>query len=242
MEDENEDKKVDTQTTGNDAKGSKGNQDAKVDAVFGNTESNQDNDGSNNAENNSDASNQNKNEDEKVRKNKNVAKKNEDGSITFKNQEELDGFIARKYAQGAQKATQGATTKQKQNASNTQQDADEDTNDNNSENNQNGGEKSALPTDYFADKIGLAMAVKGVKPEKLKRASRMIEQEKVIVNGILDTTKLDEEIDAVISEFPELLKAENSADQKGFKFGSEGSQAQDSNNINDEIDSIFGNK
>ena len=88
------------------------------------------------------------------------------------------------------------------------------------------------------------MAVKGINPTKLQRASRLVDQDKVIVNGTFDDAKLTEEIDAIISEFPELVGGVNSAsEQKGFKFGAAGNQTQDAtDNINDELDEIFGNK
>lgn len=244
MENENEEKKVDTQTTGNDTQ-SNNNNNSKVDEIFGNTKetsenSNQEKNNTNvNAEKQTDTSNQSKNEGEKVKKANNVAQKNEDGSITFKNQDELDGFIARMYAKGAEKATQGATSKQRQ--ENTEDESKENqTKDETPKQNQ----QSVLPSDYYQNKIGLAMAVKGINPTKLQRASRLVDQEKVIINGAVDDTKLEEEINAIISEFPELVEGANStSEQKGFKFGAAGNQTQDAtDNINDELDEIFGNK
>lgn len=60
-----------------------------------------------------------KNEGEKTKKQ--VAQKGEDGSIVFKNQDELDGFIRRMYAKGAEKAEQGETSKQVQETQNKQE-------------------------------------------------------------------------------------------------------------------------
>ena len=43
---------------------------------------------------------------------------------------------------------------------------------------------------------------------------------KVLENGALDTKKLEDEINAVISEFPELkIAKEEEKEEKGFKFG-----------------------
>ena len=151
----------------------------------------------------------------------------------------LDGFIARMYAKGAEKATQGATSKQRQ--ENTEDESKENqTKDETPKKNQ----QSVLPSDYYQNKIGLAMAIKGINPTKLQRASRLVDQEKVIINGAVDDTKLEEEINAIISEFPELVEGANStSEQKGFKFGAAGNQTQDAtDNINDELDEIFGNK
>ena len=66
----------------------------------------------NKAQENQEQKTENKNEGEKTKKQ--VAQKGEDGSIVFKNQDELDGFIRRMYAKGAEKAEQGETTKQVQ--------------------------------------------------------------------------------------------------------------------------------
>ena len=63
---------------------------------------------------------ENKNEGEKTKKQ--VAQKSDDGSIVFKNQDELDGFIRRMYAKGAEKAEQGETSKQVQETQNKQED------------------------------------------------------------------------------------------------------------------------
>lgn len=249
MENENEEKKVDTQTTGNDAQSNNANntnnQASKVDEIFGNTKETsedakkEEQNNNANAENKADTSNQNKNEGEKGKKANNVAQKNDDGSITFKNQDELDGFIARMYAKGAEKASQGETSKQKQ-------DNPEDNSKENGtkEETPEQSQQNTLPSDYYQNKIGLAMAVKGINPTKLQRASRLVDQDKVIVNGTVDDAKLTEEIDAIISEFPELVGGVNSAsEQKGFKFGAAGNQTQDAtDNINDELDEIFGNK
>lgn len=253
MENEKEEKKVDTQTTGNDTQNNSSNQNSQVNAIFGNQDKNsQDNSKDSKTEkeiekpNNeledekevTDVSNQNKNEGEKGKKTNSIAQRNEDGSITFKSQEELDGFIARKYAQGAEKATLGETSKQKQNASTTEENVVD-----NDENKNNQNSINTLPTDYYSDKIGIQMAIKGVNPTKLQRASRLVDQSKVIVNGVIDQARLEEEINAIISEFPELIGNSNQNESKGFKFGAAGNQTQDStNNINDEIDSIFGNK
>lgn len=249
MENENEEKKVDTQTTGNDTQSNNtnnsNNQNSKVDEIFGNTkETSQDSkqgeqNNNTNAEKKTDTSNQNKNEGEKGKKVNNVAQKNDDGSITFKNQDELDGFIARMYAKGAEKASQGETSRQKQ------ENPEDDSKENETkEETPVQNQQNSLPTDYYQNKIGLAMAVKGISPAKLQRASRLVDQEKVIINGVVDDTKLEEEINAIISEFPELVgESSNTSEQKGFKFGAAGNQTQDAtDNINDELDEIFGNK
>ena len=146
---------------------------------------------------------ENKNEGEKTKKQ--VAQKGEDGSIVFKNQDELDGFIKRMYAKGAEKAEQGETPKQVQ-ENQTQQEETEQ-------------EESVAPIDY-TDKIALAMAKAGVDVKKVERAARLVDTSKILENGILDAKKLEDEINAVIAEFPELKNTtQEEKEEKGFKFG-----------------------
>ncbi len=149
-----------------------------------------------------------KDEGEKV--NKSVAQKGENGEIIFKNQDELDGFIARKYAQGAEKAEKSKTEKQEPQ---TQEKQEEQTTQ------QEQGQ--AVPQDYLSTKVALAMAKAGVNAEKVERAARLVDTEKILENGAINDKKLEEEINAVISEFPELKVAkEEEKEEKGFKFGS----------------------
>lgn len=158
-----------------------------------------------NAQNNQEQKAENKNEGEKTKKQ--VAQKSEDGSIVFKNQDELDGFIRRMYAKGAEKAEQGETSKKVQ-----------ETQDNQEEQGQEVSNETAQ-TDY-TDKIALAMAKAGVDVQKVERAARLVDMSKVLENGIVDSKKLEDEINAVIAEFPELKNAkEEEKQEKGFKFG-----------------------
>lgn len=144
----------------------------------------------------------NKNEGEKTKKQ--VAQKGEDGSIVFKNQDELDGFIRRMYAKGAEKAEQGETTKQVQETQKVEEQQEE----------------SQVVTQDYTDKIALAMAKAGVDIQKVERASRLVDMSKVLENGVVDSQKLEEEINAVIAEFPELKNVkEEEKQEKGFKFG-----------------------
>ena len=85
---------------------------------------------------------ENKNEGEKAKKQ--VAQKGDDGSIVFKNQDELDGFIRRMYAKGAEKAEQGETSKQIQDTQNKQADKGQE-------------EQKEIAQSDYTDKIALAM-------------------------------------------------------------------------------------
>lgn len=157
---------------------------------------------------------ENKNEGEKAKKQ--VAQKGEDGSIVFKNQDELDGFIRRMYAKGAEKAEQGETSKQVQETQNKQEDKGKQE------------QKETVQTDY-TDKIALAMAKAGVDVKKVERAARLVDMSKVLENGVIDTKKLEDEINAVISEFPELkIAKEEEKEEKGFKFGATQSNSDES--------------
>ena len=146
---------------------------------------------------------ENKNEGEKTKKQ--VAQKGEDGSIVFKNQDELDGFIRRMYAKGAEKAEQGKTQEQVQENQMQQEETKQ--------------EKSVVTADY-TDKIALAMAKAGVDVKKVERAARLVDTSKILENGVLDAKKLEDEINAVIAEFPELKNTtDEEKEEKGFKFG-----------------------
>lgn len=149
---------------------------------------------------------ENKNEGEKTKKQ--VAQKGEDGSIVFKNQDELDGFIRRMYAKGAEKAEQGETSKQVQETQNKQEDNVQEM------------EQQTVPEDYLLTKVALAMAKAGVNAEKVERASRLVDINKIQENGAINDKSLKDEINAVIAEFPELKNAkEEEKQEKGFKFG-----------------------
>lgn len=148
---------------------------------------------------------ENKNEGEKVRKS--VAQKGENGEIIFKNQDELDGFIARKYAQASEKAQKGETSKQVQ--ENQHQDES-----------QQQEQQQIVSNESLLTEIALAMTEADVIPKKARRAAKLIDLSKVVVNGAIDPTKLQEEINSVVAEFPELKTTkEEEKEEKGFKFG-----------------------
>lgn len=157
----------------------------------------------NKAQENQEQKTENKNEGEKTKKQ--VAQKGENGEIVFKNQDELDGFIRRMYAKGAEKAEQGKTSEQIQ-ESQTQQ--------------ENTAQEESVATVDYTDKIALAMAEAGVNVKKVKRAARLVDTSKILENGTLDEKKLEDEINAVIAEFPELKNTtQEEKEEKGFKFG-----------------------
>lgn len=164
----------------------------------------------------------NKSEGEKTEKS--VAQKGENGEIVFKNQDELNGFISRMYAKGAKEAEDGNTTNQIQNngsqIAENQINTKEDTVTNSAE--------STVPADYLSTKIALAMVKVGINAEKVERAARLVDINKVLENGQIDEKKLKDEIDSVVSEFPELKTTkEEQKEEKGFKFGA--TQSSDTN-------------
>lgn len=140
-------------------------------------------------------------------KSKNGITKNEDGSLTFESQEKLEEFAKKMFAKGANKTEQGKTTYNNANLQNKQEEKGQ------------GEQKETAQADY-TDKIALAMAKAGVDVKKVERAARLVDMSKVLENGALDTKKLEDEINAVISEFPELkIAMEEKKEEKGFKFG-----------------------
>lgn len=167
------------------------------------------------AQGNQEQKTENKNEGEKTKKQ--VAQKGEDGSIVFKNQDELDGFIRRMYAKGAEKAEQGEKSKQIQENQKQQEQAEQ---------------KENVATVDYTDKIALAMAKAGVDVKKVERAARLVDTSKILENGALDVKKLEDEINSVITEFPELKNTtQGEKEEKGFKFGAtEGNSNTNSKN------------
>lgn len=153
---------------------------------------------------------ENKNEGKKVNeqsKNKNGITKNEDGSITFESQEKLEEFANKMFAKGANKIEQGKATGQEQGTLNNQKEEGQE-------------QGNAVPSDYLLTKVALAMAKAGVNAEKVERASRLIDINKILENGSINNKGLEDEINAVIAEFPELKNAkEEEKEEKGFKFG-----------------------
>ncbi len=145
---------------------------------------------------------ENKNEEKKIKKS--VAQKGENGEIIFKNQDELDGFINRMYAKGVKKAEQEQNSKQVQETQTKQEDMRQEE------------PKETAQTGY-TDKIALAMAKVGVDVRKVERAAKLVDMSKVLENGVLNTKKLEDEINLIISEFPELKTVNEEV--KGFKFG-----------------------
>lgn len=169
-----------------------------------------------------DEQNGNKNEGEKTKKS--VARKGENGEIVFKNQDELDGFINRMYAKGAKDNQNKNSSDNPEKNQTTQQEQDE-----NEQQEQN--KVAQQNADYLSTKIALAMAKAGVNAEKVERAARLVDTSKIMVNGIINATKLEEEINAVIAEFPELKNTkEEEKEEKGFKFG--GAQGNSNDNSN----------
>ena len=69
-------------------------------------------------------------------------------------------------------------------------------------------------------RVQAAMAIKGIKPEKVERAARLINLDDVMVDGKVDKELLDSELDDLLKDFPE-LKQTADGEQKGFKVGTE---------------------
>lgn len=140
-------------------------------------------------------------------KSKNGITKNDDGSLTFESQAKLEEFAKKMFAKGADKAEKGKASEQ------VQEQQEETTQD------EEVREKNVATIDY-TDKIALAMAKAGVDVKKVERAARLVDSSKILENGILDTKKLEDEINAVIAEFPELKNTtQEEKEEKGFKFG-----------------------
>lgn len=163
---------------------------------------------------------ENKNEGTKANeqsKSKNGIIKNEDGSITFESQEKFEEFAGKMFRKGADKVENKQT-------------AQEDSNSDDKQSNTQQEEAKQTVQDY-TDKIALAMAKAGVDVQKVERAARLVDMSKVLENGVIDSKKLEDEINAVIAEFPELKNSkEEEKQEKGFKFGATESDSNSSQN------------
>lgn len=185
----------------------------------------------------------NKNGEKKGKKANSVAQTNEDGSITFKNQQELEGFIGKMFRKGAKSAEQKVNSDENvENNGDTQSNAGGNTKNNSGDNKdeQEKEETSQATIDMTAD-IALALVEADIDPKKARRAARLIDANKVVIQGALDTAKLQEEINTLVAEWPELKSktSENQGSNAGFKFGA--SQENNSDSEEAEISKIFGN-
>ena len=71
-------------------------------------------------------------------------------------------------------------------------------------------------------KIENALLRKNVKDEKVTRAVRLVDKKNVLnEDGSLDQSKLDDEIEELLKDFPELI-TKTEEDKKGFKIGDDG--------------------
>ena len=86
--------------------------------------------------------------------------------------------------------------------------------------------------------VRAAMAVSGIKPERIERACRLIDIDSVLTNGEVDKDLLDGELEALLKDFPE-LKQTVTEPAAGFKIGAE-MKKQEKSNQDSEISKIFG--
>ncbi len=90
----------------------------------------------------------------------------------------------------------------------------------------NSAEIEAMRNELAVEKIKSAMAVAGIRPERIVRASHMISLEAVLEDGKLNDSLLKKEMEGLIKEFPE-LKAATGEPVKGFKIGADGSDSNE---------------
>ena len=73
-------------------------------------------------------------------------------------------------------------------------------------------------------KIENALLRKNVKDEKVTRAVRLVDKKNILnEDGSLDQSKLDNEIEELLKDFPELI-SKTEEDKKGFKIGDDGKE------------------
>ena len=73
-------------------------------------------------------------------------------------------------------------------------------------------------------KIENALLRKNVKDEKVTRAVRLVDKKNILnEDGSLDQSKLDDEIEELLKDFPELI-SKTEEDKKSFKIGDDGKE------------------
>lgn len=86
-------------------------------------------------------------------------------------------------------------------------------------------------------KIENALLRKNVKDEKVSRAVRLVEKNNILdKDGSVDTNKLNEEIEALLKDFPELVTSKSGEEKVGFKIGGDGEEKAKS--ADDEIEKM----
>lgn len=76
-------------------------------------------------------------------------------------------------------------------------------------------------------KIENALLRKNVKDEKVTRAVRLVDKKNILdKDGSVDTNKLNEEIEALLEDFPELVTSKSSEEKVGFKIGGDGEESK----------------
>lgn len=99
---------------------------------------------------------------------------------------------------------------------------------------------AAMRTTLITAEVKSAMAINGIRPEKVERAVRLVDATKCVDNnGQPDATKIKTEIENLLKDFPE-LKATTEEGAAGFKIGADGTQTKTAGA--DAISEIFGNK
>lgn len=99
-------------------------------------------------------------------------------------------------------------------------------------------QSNQLLTKYAQAELKAAMAVQGVDPAKLDRASRLVGAEEILENGEVNVERMHEIISELLQSWPELQR-QQSKDQK-VKFGL--GQAGSETGANSALSEIFGNR
>lgn len=91
-------------------------------------------------------------------------------------------------------------------------------------------------------KIENALLRKNVKDEKVTRAVRLVDKQNILdKDGSVDTNKLNEEIESLLEEFPELVTSKSKEEKVGFKIGGDGEEKQKDSDM-DSMRKIMGLK
>lgn len=95
---------------------------------------------------------------------------------------------------------------------------------------------------YVQAELKGVMAVCDIEPKKLGRAVRLIDPELCMENGMFSEQKAQQEVEKLLTEWPELKRTQIEATGNSFSFGAPQQKKEQEENSKSMFSSIFGNK
>lgn len=96
---------------------------------------------------------------------------------------------------------------------------------------------------YAQAELKASMAIAGIDPKKVQKAVRLIDVANVLDNGQYSEEKANQEIEALLKDWPELKQAQEESNNNAFYFGApEQAEQNQEEKQKGMFSSIFGNK